>query len=64
MPYYQMPVLEEDSKILAQSEAIAMYLAKKYGKLNYVQVVTCTSDIPCLLCSFFIYRKKQLQLRY
>lgn len=34
MPYYQMPILEEDGKVLAQSDAIAMYLAKKYGKLD------------------------------
>jgi len=31
MPFGQLPILEEDGKILSQSQAIATYLAQKYG---------------------------------
>jgi glutathione S-transferase len=30
-PFGQLPILEEDGKILSQSQAIATYLAKKFG---------------------------------
>ena len=31
MPYGMLPVLEEDGKPISQSNAIARYLARKYG---------------------------------
>ena len=34
-PFGKLPLLEEDGKILAQSNTIARYLARKFGEFTY-----------------------------
>lgn len=44
MPLGQLPVVETEHGQLIQATAIANYIAKKYGKLNYDHTATRLLD--------------------